>query len=106
MIAGRLNKRITIEHTAERRADFFGEEEKAQKVFIPARADVQWGSGRKQTANLEVVYSYSVTFIVWKYLYKRITEGDIVCYAGKRYQVISLEPVPEQNMLYIRAETA
>lgn len=105
MIAGRLNKRIVIEHTQETRSTGLGEELPGKKEFLNARADVVWGNG-KRIADLEIIYSYEVTFIVWLYLKGKVAEGDVITYAGKEYRVISLEPEPETKILYIRAQTA
>lgn len=105
MIAGRLNKKIAIEHKGIAEANELGEMIDTGTRWMPARADVVWGSGKRETANLEISYPYDVTFIVWLYLHSRISEGDTVTYAGKRYLIISLEPVPEQRMLYIRAQS-
>lgn len=105
MITGRLNKPIVIEHTVTTSEDILGEEIRERVDNIFTRADVVWGSGRRETGNMEVVYSYDVTFIVWMYLYDKIKEGDIVHYLGKKYEIVSMEPVPEQKMVYVRAQT-
>lgn len=105
MIAGRLNKLVTVEHCRETDDNSLGEETARYIDRFSIRADVVWGQGRREV-DLEIVYSYNVTFIVWLYLYDRIKEGDFLIYAGKSYRVVSMEPVPEQRMLYLRAVTA
>lgn len=105
MTAGRLNKKIVIEHNATTRDNMFGEELSSELQNLPARADVVWGSGRRETADMEVVFSYDVTFIVWIYFYTKIKEGDTIHYMGKKYQVVSMEPQPETRILYLRAQT-
>lgn len=105
MIAGKLNKKIVIEHNCATFDNEFGEELRAEERRMLTRADVVWGKGRRDV-DLEISYDYDVTFIVWIYLYKKISEGDFVHYAGKKFQVISLEPLPETRILYIRCQTA
>lgn len=105
MIAGRLNKPIVIIHPSETVTTDLGEERGIKKENISTRADVKWGSGRRETANLELVYSYDVTFIVWIYLQDKVKEGDIVRYHGKEYMITSMEAEPETKILYLRCET-
>lgn len=105
MIAGRLNKRITIEHPEGMADNFLGEETPGKKKFLTVRADVIWASGNRVKADEEISYDYNVTFNVWIHLHGRIKEGDIVKYAGGSYQIVSLMPIPEARMLQIRAVT-
>ena len=104
-MAGRLNKRIVIEHTVESEENITGEELRASVSNMAVRAEVQWRSGRRETSNMEVVFSYDATFIVWLHYQAKISEGDIVHYAGKKFVIVSLETEPETRILYIRAQT-
>lgn len=103
MIAGRLNKKIVIEHNRRTEANSLGEEERTGMRNLPTRADVVWNSGGRKV-DLEVDYPEDVTFIVWIHLYSRIKEGDTVVYAGKRYRINAMQPVPETKTLYLKAE--
>lgn len=106
MMSGRLDKSIVIEHTRALDVTTTGSEVTSEKENIPTRAQVQWGSGSRRDINDEIVPYYAVTFITWSYLYGRIAEGDTVVYAGKKYIIDALQPVPEQKMLYIKCLTA
>ena len=106
MISGRLNKHIIIEHTVTTRDLSTGEELASRKEMIPVRADVQWGNGARRNINDEIVPYYAVTFITWDYLARKISEGDKINYSGKKYVVDSLEPMPEQRLLYIKCLTS
>ena len=105
MIAGRLNKPIVIERSPASSPNILGEEPQTETRREYTRADVVWGAGRRDTSNLEISYPYDVTFIVWSYFHGRVEEGDIVVYLGKKYQIVSLEVVPESRMLYMKART-
>lgn len=106
MIAGRLKHRIVVEHYASMEENFLGEDVREAVSHLPLRADVKWGAARCETSNMELVYSYEVSFLVWLHYRDKISEGDIVIYAGKKYRIISLEPDPDLRILYIRAQTA
>lgn len=105
MIAGRLNKRITIERREAISDNFLGEETASRKDYLAVRADVVWSSGNRTRSDEEISFDYNVTFNVWIHLHGKIKEGDIVKYAGGSYQIVELIPLPETRMLQIRAVT-
>ena len=103
MISGRLNKYITVEKLTSK-VNEFGEETAVYETKYRTRADVVNDSGNRITENGEIFFSYNKTFILWYYHSKLITEVDRILYDGKYYRILTLEPVKENKMLYVKTE--
>ena len=103
MISGRLNKCIIIEKFKST-VNEFGEETAQYVSTYKTRADVLYDNGNRVNENGEIFFSYSKTFVVWYHYNNLITELDRILYGGKYYRIMSLEPVKENKMLYIKTE--
>lgn len=103
MISGRLNKNILIEKLVTQ-INEFGEETTEYVTTYKTRADVVYDNGNRTVENGEVFFSYNKTFILWYYFTKVLTELDRILYEGKYYRILSLEPVQESKILYVRTE--
>lgn len=103
MRSGALRELITIDRSRSLR-DGFGYDKGRKKSRIKARAQIRHDRGTRIEENGEIVHSYDITFIVWIHLLPHIDENDVVEWRKRRYRIISLEPVRETMILYIKAE--
>lgn len=104
MNPGRLTKRIEIRRPVTE-VNRFREEETRYIDITKTRAEVRHDRGNRLEENGEIVHAYDVTFIVWLYVRDHVEENDIIMWEGKSYRIISLEPVEESKILYIKTAT-
>lgn len=102
MIAGRLNKPIVIEHTVTTQDLPDGEELSQEIKNITTRADVIYGGGGRSNENGEIVYPYDITFILWYYMDKYVSDYDTIIYRGDRYLIESREADEPSKILYLK----
>jgi len=101
MRTGLLTEKISIHRATTVRNDF-GEKIQAYTELRTTRARVIHNSGNRETENNEVVYSYVKTFEVWHYI--DIKETDLIMWGDRKYRVLSIEPVKEQNKKIVETE--
>lgn len=101
MRTGLLTEPITI-YKAESAPNDYGELLQNYRFKCTTRARVIHGSGYRENTNNEVFYSYNKTFELW--LYVGISETDYIEWNDKKYRVLSIEPVREQNKQIVETE--
>lgn len=103
MNSGKLKWPIIIEHTENIKGGFYGEQRKKKVKRWHTRASVRFDRGNRIEQNGEIFHSYDIVFTVWLYLFNRISDYDVIVFQGRKYNIVSLEPVKESKILYIKA---
>lgn len=102
MIAGRLNRRIVIEHVVHTHDDVSGEERPTVRE-IHTRAGVRFNSQGRADAMGDVYLRSDITFVLWGYFKDIVGDYDHIIYEGRRYRVDSVEPDDAHMTVYIKA---
>lgn len=101
MQAGLLNKTIRI-YRQTLVKNQFGENESQFKFHRQTRARTDYVGGNRTESNDERVFQYSKTFKVYHYV--DVVETDYIEYNGKKWRILSIEPIPERNEKIINTE--
>lgn len=101
MQSGRLRYPIEIESVQKVERDSLGGERTKTRI-ISTRADIRHDRGSRIDDNGEIFHPYDITFIVWLYIKDHIDDYDTVIWEGRRYRIVTLEPVRETQILYIK----
>jgi SPP1 family predicted phage head-tail adaptor len=88
MQAGLLNEEISIFFPTITK-DEYGSDIETFQYYTKTRSQVKYSSGNRDITNNEIVYNYSVTFIVRKYV--QIMENMQIHFGGKKYRILSIE---------------
>lgn len=103
MKAGRLRERIGIVRRTTVTEQEFGSEKTVETTILTARAEIRHDRGTRLEENGEVVHTYDLTFITWLHVLDHVRETDEVAWRNRRYRIVSLEPVRDSMILYIKA---
>ena len=103
MIAGRLNKIITVQKLNIIK-NKFGEVEGEEWIDkLPnIRSQVTYQNGNRVDENNELFFAYQITFTVR--IYHDIEELDRLVYNDKKYRILSIEENSEMQLKNIRCE--
>lgn len=102
MRSGLLREPIEIYRTAIV-SDEYGSTTEEYTLLSRTRARVIHDSGNRQNSNDEIIFLYYKTFEVWMYV--DIQENtDYILWNGRKYRVLSIEPVKEQNKKIIETQ--
>lgn len=98
MRAGLLQHNIEV-WKPEMVTNEYGEVEETMVKAYSTRARLIHRSGSKTIENREVVYPYNFTFEVYRY--NIINENDQIRHNGKKYDILSIMDLREENKLVI-----
>lgn len=101
MRAGLLTEVITIQKPVTRETKYSGNEVDYED-YITTRADVVHDSGRRGILADEIVYTYSVRFIIR--FYHEITSDMIIIHKGVRYRITDINPEKRKQSITITGE--
>lgn len=106
MIAGKLNKLITVQKLNIFKNKFGEVETEEGEEWIDKlkniRSQVTYQNGNRVDENNELFFAYQVTFTVR--IYHKIDELDRVVYNDKNYRILSIEENDELQLKNLRCE--
>lgn len=103
MIAGKLNKIITIQKQ-EIVKNKFGEVESEEWIDkLPnIRSQVTYRNGNRVDENNELVFAYDMCFTIRRY--HKVDELDRIIYDDKKYRILSKEENDESQLINLFCE--